>query len=132
MSTLTRVYFHQKFFWVLLTSSVAPIPRCSLMKYETCIGSFSFKIAVLNIFGKFLEKHQWQRSILLSIVISFQYVLCHKLFSRNFLKIFRTAFSKNTADGMLLILSRTSFLWNISRTSFNPLTIGGNKNLYIL
>ena len=32
------------------------------MKYETFIGGFSFKIAVLNIFGKFLEKHQQQGS----------------------------------------------------------------------
>ena len=32
------------------------------MKYGTLIGRFSFKIALLNIFGKFLEKHQQQSS----------------------------------------------------------------------
>ena len=40
-----------------VASSEALIQRCSLMKYGT-IGRFSFKIAVLNIFWKFLERHQ--------------------------------------------------------------------------
>ena len=43
-------------------------------------------------------------------------------FPRNFLKIFRTAFSKNTTGGPLLILC------DCSRTPFNPLTPGGNKS----
>ena len=37
-----------------------------------------------------------------SIVMSFQYALCPKWFSRNFPKTFKTAFSKNTAGGTLL------------------------------
>ena len=39
--------------------------------------------------------------------------------------MFRTAFSKNTAFGMPLILSDYSL--NISRTPFNPLILGGEK-----
>ena len=72
------------------------------MKYGASIGKFSVKIDVLNIFGKSLEK--W--------------------FSRNFPRIFKTAFSKNTAGGMLLTLSDYSL--KISRAKF-LLTPGGNK-----
>ena len=53
-STLTRVYFHQKIF-LSVASSEALIRSCSLMKYGTSIESFSFKMAVLSIFGKFPE-----------------------------------------------------------------------------
>ena len=60
-----------------------------------------------------------------------KYGLCHGGFSRNFLKIFRTAFSKNTADVTLLILCDCSL--KISRTPFkNPLMPDGNKSSYIL
>ena len=52
----------------------------------------------------------------------FKYQLCQGCFCRNFLKTFRTAFSKNTAGRVLLI----------SWTTFNPLTPGGNKRSYIL
>ena len=45
-----------------------------------------------------------------------EYELCYQCFSRNFLKIFRTVFSKNTFGGMLLILCDCSF--KISRTPF--------------
>ena len=48
-------------FFLSVTSLKALIQRCSSMKYGTSIG-FSFEIAVLNIFGKFLEKHQRQSS----------------------------------------------------------------------
>ena len=59
-----------------------------------------------------------------------EYDLCHKCFSRNFLKIFRTAFSNNTAGGTFMILSDGSL--KISKTSFNPLMLGSNKRSYIL
>ena len=52
----------------------------------------------------------------------FKYQLCQGCFCRNFLKTLRTAFSKNTAGRVFLI----------SRTTFNPLTPGGNKRSYIL
>ena len=45
-------------------------------------------------------------------------------------KSFRAAFSKNTADGTLLISSDYSL--KISRIPFNPLMPGGNKRSYIL
>ena len=45
-----------------VASSETLIWRFSLMKYGTSIGRFSFKIAVLNIFGKFLGKHPRQSS----------------------------------------------------------------------
>ena len=59
-----------------------------------------------------------------------QYELCHRFFSRNFLKIFRTAFSKNAAGWTLLISYDYSL--KISKTPFNTLTPGGNKRSYIL
>ena len=59
-----------------------------------------------------------------------EYELFHGCCSRSFLKIFRKAFSKNTAGGMLLISSDCSL--KISRTPFNPLKLDGNKWLYIL
>ena len=60
-----------------------------------------------------------------NIVMGFQYALCRGQFSRNFPKNFRTAFSKNTACGKLLILRDCSL--KISRTPFNPSAPGGNK-----
>ena len=60
-STFGRVYFHQ-IFLLSANSSEALIQRCSLMKYEISIGRFSFRIGVLNIFGKSLGKHQRQSS----------------------------------------------------------------------
>ena len=45
-----------------------------------------------------------------------EYELCCQCFSRNFLKTFRTVFSKNTVGGMLLILCDCSL--KISRTPF--------------
>ena len=87
--------------------------------------------------------------LIFSTVMSFQYALCCKWFTMNFPKISRTAFSKNRAGGMLLILSdyslkisRIAFSKNragemllilsdyslkISRTPFKPLMLGGNK-----
>ena len=59
-----------------------------------------------------------------------KYELCHRRFCKNFLSIFRTAFSKNTADGMLLILSDCSL--KIYRTLFNTLKPGINKGSHIL
>ena len=49
------------------------------------MGRFSFGIAVVIIFGKFLEKHHRQPSY--SAVMSFQYVLYCGWFSRNLSKI---------------------------------------------
>ena len=57
-----------------------------------------------------------------------EYELWHKCFSRNFLKVFRTAFWESTADGMPLILSGNSL--KISKTPFNPFTPGGKKGQY--
>ena len=59
-ASLMRVYFHQHFF-LNVASSETFIQRCSLMEYGAFIR-FSFEIAVLNIFGKLLEKHQLQSS----------------------------------------------------------------------
>ena len=109
--------------------SEALFQRCSLVKYGTSIRRFYFKIAVPNIFRKFLDKKS-VTALIFSIVMSFQYVFYPKLFSRNFLKILRIAFSKNTAGGTLLILS--DYFLKISRTPFNPLMPGGNKRSYIL
>ena len=87
------------------------------MKYGTSIRRSSFKIDVLNIFQKLLEKHVTE----LIISISFQYALSKIIFP----KIFRRAFSKNTGGRMLLILSDYSL--KISRTPFNPVMPSGNK-----
>ena len=143
-STLKRVYVHQKFFfecclirsthlevffnemwnhwkvffWNSRSESFWEIPgktSARELNEKWNHRRFSFEIAPLNIFGKFLEKHQQESSC---SVKSFLYVPCWKWFSRNFPKIFRTAFSKNTASGMFLISSDYSF--KISRTPFNP------------
>ena len=53
-STLRRIYFHN--FFLSVASSEVLIQRCLLMKYGTSIGGFSFKITVLNIFGKIFRK----------------------------------------------------------------------------
>ena len=49
-----------------------------------------------------------------------------------FLEIFRTVFSKNTAGRTLPLLISSGCSVKISRISFNPLTLGGNKSSYIL
>ena len=61
--------------------------------------------------------------LMFNIVVSFQYALCYKWFSRNFPKIFRTSLSKNTAGEVLLILS--DYALKVSGTPFNPLTLCG-------
>ena len=61
--------------------------------------------------------------LMFNIVVSFQYALCYKWFSRNFPKIFRTSLSKNTAGEALLISSDSSL--EVSGTPFNPLTLCG-------
>ena len=65
------------------------------------IERFSFNIAVLNIFGKFLEKHQQQSLFIFSLFMSFQHALSPKWFSRNFPNIFRTT---QLAEGFQLHL----------------------------
>ena len=47
------------------------------MKYGTCFGRFSLKIAVQNIVQEIPTKTS-ATELILSIVISFQYVLSHK------------------------------------------------------
>ena len=79
---------------------------------EDTIGRVSFNIAVLNIFGKFLENIS-DRAL---IQHSYELSICAR-FSRNFSKIFGTAFSKNTAGGTLLISSDYSL--KTFRTPFN-------------
>ena len=59
-----------------------------------------------------------------------EHELCHKCFSKNFLKILKITFSKNTAGRTLLILCDCSL--KISRMTFNPLMPSGNKKSYIL
>ena len=102
-------------------SSKAFIQRCSLMKYVTSISRFSFKTTVLNIFGKFPENISDRAHI------QHSYALCSTWFSRNFPDIFRTASGhfQNKAGGALLISSDYSL--KISRTPFNSLTPGDNK-----
>ena len=63
--------------------------------------------------------------LIFNIVMCFQFVLCPKWFSRNFLKIFRAALSKSTTGRMLLISS--DYALKILKTHFNPLMPGGNK-----
>ena len=110
-----------------VASSEAFIQRCSSIKYGASTGRYSFGIAVVNIFRKFLEKYQQQSSY--SVLLTAFNIRCCGWFSENFLKIFRTAFSKNTAGGTLLILYVCSL--KISRTPFHPLMPGGNKRSYL-
>ena len=51
-----EIYLQQKIFECCLIRSIHP--EEFLMKYQTSIGKFSFKIAVLNTLGKFVEKYQ--------------------------------------------------------------------------
>ena len=63
-------------FFLSVASSKALIQqRCSLNKYGISTAGFSFKIAILNIFEKFIEKHQRQSSYL---VMSFQCLFSRK------------------------------------------------------
>ena len=105
-----------------VASSEAPIQRCSLMKYGASIGRYFFRSAVLNIFVKLATQ------LIFSIVVSFQHIFCQGWFSRNFLKIFRATFLKNTASGtasgMLLIMRDCSL--KVSRTPFYSLAACGN------
>ena len=64
-----------------------------------------------------------------NIVMNFQYALCSGWFSRSSPKIFRIAFSNNTAGGTFLISS--DFSLKNSRTPFNSLMPGGDKRSYI-
>ena len=102
-----------------VASSEAPIQRCSLMKYGASIGRYFFRSAVLNIFVKLATQ------LIFSIVVSFQHIFCQGWFSRNFLKIFRATFSKNTASETFLILRDCSL--KVSRTPFYSLTACGNS-----
>ena len=68
--------------------------------------------------------------LIFSIVMNFHVQSLENDFLGIFQEFFRTAFSKNTTDRMLLVLS--DYLLKIPRTPFNPLTPGGNKNSYIL
>ena len=113
------------FFWGV-ASSEALIQRCSLMKYGTLI-KFSFKIAILNIFGKLLEKYQRQSSY--SAYLWAFNMSCRKWFSRNFLKISRTTFSKNTTGGMLLISCDCSL--KIFRTFFEECLVVTKDHTYL-
>lgn len=60
-----------------------------------------------------------------------EYELCHEYFSRNFLKFFRTDFSKNTTAGRTVLISCNWFL-KIPISPFNPLTPCGNRRRYIV
>ena len=48
--------------FLIVASLEALVQWCALIKYGTSIGIFSFKIDVLDILGKFQEKHQRQGS----------------------------------------------------------------------
>ena len=82
-STLRRIYFHN--FFLSVASSEVLIQRCLLMKYGTSIGGFSFKITVLNIFGKIFRKTA-VRELICSMVMRFQYALCREWFFTIFRK----------------------------------------------
>ena len=105
--------------------SVAPsealIQRCSFIKYRASIGRYYFENSCSEYFWE-ISRQTSATELILSIVMSFQHAVCCECFSRNLPKIFETAFSKDTADRMLLI----------SRTPFNPLTPGDSKRWYIL
>ena len=92
-------------------------------------GKVFFHNSCSEYFGRIPRKKLMTEPIF-SIVTSFQYALCRRWFSRNFPKIFRTAFSKNAAGATLLISSDYSIKMSI--TPFNPLAIAGNKRSNIL
>ena len=122
------------FFW----QKIPPLWEClsfSCRKYECCFirsphpevffneiwsihRKVFFRSAVLNIFVKLATQ------LIFSIVVSFQHIFCQGWFSRNFLKIFRATFSKNTASETFLILRDCSL--KVSRTPFYSLTACGN------
>ena len=72
-------------FFLSVASSEVLIQRCLLMKYGTSIGGFSFKITVLNIFGKIFRKTS-VRELICSMVMRFQYALCREWFFTIFRK----------------------------------------------
>ena len=104
-----------------VASSKALIQRCSSTKYGAFSGTYFFRIDVLNIFGKFLEKQQ--QELILSIVMSFQYALSWMVFW-DFHKNFQNSFFKEhswwDASNLHLLLKN-------HRTPFHPLTPGGKK-----
>ena len=102
----------------------AIMQRCSSIKYGASIRSYSFRIAVLNIFKKFLKQHQQQSSYSASLYV---FSIC-ALFGMVFQE-FSPKFSKNTAGKTLLILC-DCFL-KFSRKLFKPLMPVGNKRSYI-
>ena len=107
-----------------VTSSKALIQRFSLMKYGTSIR-FSFKIAALHIFRKFLENHQRLSSYSAQL---WAFSMCSVV--NDFLGISQN-FSEQLLQGTwFLILSDYSV--KISRRPFKPLTHGGNKRSHIL
>ena len=92
-------------------------------------GKVFYHSSCSEYFGR-IPRKKLMTELIFSIVTSFQYTLCRRWFSRNFPKIFRTAFSKNTAGATLLISSDYSIKMSITR--FNPLAIAGNKRSDIL
>ena len=63
--------------FLIVASLEALVQWCSLIKYGTSIGMFSFKIDVLNILQKFLKKAS-VTELMFSIIMSFHYALCRK------------------------------------------------------
>ena len=85
LGQIWRVFTSSKIFFSVALSE-ALTQRCSLIKYETYIKRFSFKIAVLNIFLAIPRKTS-VTELIFSIVMNFQYVLCCWWVSRNKLSI---------------------------------------------
>ena len=111
--TFKRGYFHQKFFLRFASSDVL-IQRCFLMKYVTTMHQLFFKNSYFEYFHKIPGKKKSATELIFSIVMSFQYALCCKWFSRNFPNIFRTTFQehswRNTSNFVWLFLKK--FLFN--------------------
>ena len=89
---------------------------------------FFLKNSCSEYFGEIPRKTSVTK-LIFSIAVSFQYRPCCKWFPRNFLKIFRTAFSENTSGRMLL---SSDYSLKFSRMYFNPLMLSGNKRTCIL
>ena len=98
------------------------ITVCANTKNEQKFYLFKFSnFCIINLMN-WLHFYSWW--MIFFKVLSFQYAHWCKWFSRKFLKMFRTFFSKNKAVRALLISSDYSL--KTSRTLFNPLTPGGN------
>ena len=122
-STLRRVYFYQLFFFSLsVASSKALRDVLSFNEIWNIHRKVFFKNSCSEYFPEIPRKTS-ATELMFNIVVSFQYALCYKWFSRNFPKIFRTSLSKNTAGEALLISSDYSL--KVSGTPFNPLTLCG-------